>query len=414
MYVNDGAVLHGFVRFARHVRSYGIPVAPAKMLDLIRTVPACDLRTPDDFYWAARCLLVERHDDLRAFDDAFASFWRPEAALGVPEKSPHALPRVLKELPAGDGGELLGRPERGEPQNRRFGKATRSLIEETEPGAGDGGGMLSYSETETLRHKDFAHVEPDELAAVQRLLATLNLAVAQRRSRRLRPAHNGRTTDWRRTLRRNIKYGGTPLELAYAQPKTVRRPVVLLCDVSGSMDRYTRLLLHFVHSLKVASGSRLETFLFGTRLTRVTRDLTGRNIDRALRTVSANVPDWSGGTRIGTALREFNRGFARRLLGRGAVTIVISDGWDNGDPHALATEVASLQRRSYRLIWINPALGTRQQRPLATGMQAALPYVDDFLAASNVASLAQLGGMIGALHAGRGVRGRFLQGFSHR
>lgn len=375
------------------------------MLDLIRTVPACDLRTPDDLYWSARCLLVQRREDLRTFDEAFASFWRPEPAFGVPEKSPHALPRVLKEPAAGDEGELLGRPDRGEPQNRRFGKMSRAIIEETEPGEGDGGGVLSYSEAEALRHKDFAYMEPDEVAAVQRLMATLHIAVAQRRSRRLRAAPHGRTTDWRRTLRRSIKYGGTPLELAFSQAKTVRRPIVLLCDVSGSMDRYTRLVLHFVHTLNILNSGYAETFLFGTRLTRVTRELAGRNVDRALRTISTTVPDWSGGTRIGTALAEFNRRFARRVLGRGAITIVISDGWDNGDPSALAAEVCALQRRSYRLIWINPAMGNAQQRPLASGMQAALPYIDDFLPASNLASLLQLGSIVGSLRAGRPVRG---------
>lgn len=404
--MNQESVLGGFLMFGRHLRSYGVLVSPAKTLDLIGVLPDCDLRAPDDFYWTSRALLVQRQEDLQAFDDAFESFWNPKPAPGAPEPSPHALPRSVRAPIGGEEGQLLGRPDIGEPQNRRYAKVTRIAIVESEPGEGEGGGLLSYSAWEALRHKDFAHLEPHEIEDARRLLTRMRWPITQRRSRRMIPACNGRNTDWRRVLRRSLRYGGVPLQLAFTKPKEVRRPVILLCDVSGSMDRYTRLLLHFIHTITTASGNKLEAFVFGTRLTRITREIGGRDIDRALVDVSKRVQDWSGGTRIGQALAEFNRTHARRLLGGGAVSIVLSDGWDKGDPELLQRELERLRRRCHRLIWVNPSLGVQAERPMAAGMHAALSHVDDFLAASNLHSLAELGSILSSLRAGRPSRAR--------
>ncbi len=404
--MNQENTLGGFLQFGRHLRSYGVAVAPAKMLDVIALIPHCDLRSPQDFYWTSRALLAQRQEDLQAFDEAFKSFWKPQAAPGAPEPSPHALPRTLRAPVGGEEGQLLGRPDVGEPHNRKYAKATRIALVESQPDEGEGGGLLSYSAGEALRHKDFAHLEPHEVEDAHKLLIRMRWDVTARRSRRMIPSCDGRNTDWRRVLRRNLKFGGLPLHLAFIKPKEVHRPLILLCDVSGSMDRYTRLLLHFIHTLTVARGTRLEAFVFGTRLTRITRDFAVRNTNRALANVSKCVEDWSGGTRIGEALAEFNRKHARRLLGRGAVSIILSDGWDKGDPEILARELGRLQRRCHRLIWVNPSLGVRADRPMGAGMHAALSYVDDFLAASNLSSIAELSSILSSLRAGRPSRAR--------
>jgi uncharacterized protein with von Willebrand factor type A (vWA) domain len=214
------------------------------------------------------------------------------------------------------------------------------------------------------------------------------------------PARNGDEVDWRGSLRRNVRHGGVLLELDFQRAKTVRRPVVAICDVSGSMDRYTRPILHFIHTMASGFG-RTESFVFGTRLTRVTRLLQSRDADQALLRVSGEVKDWSGGTRIGESLRAFNRRWARRVLGRGAVVIVASDGWDKGDPGLLASEVARLQRRCHRLIWLNPALQPGGERPVPVGMRAAAPFVDDLLPARRLEDMAELSRLIGALRPGR-------------
>jgi uncharacterized protein with von Willebrand factor type A (vWA) domain len=195
------------------------------------------------------------------------------------------------------------------------------------------------------------------------------------------------------------------LELDHQKAKQVRRPIVALCDVSGSMDRYTRPILHFVHTMATGFG-HTESFVFGTRLTRVTRLLRGRDADRALVRVSAEVKDWSGGTRIGDSLRAFNRRWSRRVLGRGAVVLIVSDGWDKGDPVVLQAEIARLQRRCHRLIWLNPALGLPGSVPVPVGMRAAAPFVDDLLPARKLEDMAELSRLIAGLKPGRRVRGR--------
>jgi hypothetical protein len=240
-----------------------------------------------------------------------------------------------------------------------------------------------------LRHKDFADLTSDELAAIKHLMANLVWRLGERRTRRRKPGP-GEGVDLRRTLRRSFKYGGEVLEWAHREPKFKPRPLVILADVSGSMERYTRLLLHFLYSLAEGLDQVVETFLFSTRLTRITRQLRGRDVDQALREVSRAVSDWSGGTRIGEALKTFNFGWGRRVLGRGAVVLLISDGWDCGDVSLLHEEMARLQRNCYRLVWLNPLLGSPGYEPLTRGMQTALPFVDDFLPIHSLSSLEDL------------------------
>jgi uncharacterized protein with von Willebrand factor type A (vWA) domain len=247
----------------------------------------------------------------------------------------------------------------------------------------------TYSAVEALRRKDFAALTADEYAAIKALMAQLHWRLGQRRTRRLTPG-GGPRLDLRRTLRRNLKYGGQVLNWSLRQPKAKPRPVVVSADISGSMERYTRLLLHFLYTLSRGLGQPVETFVFSTRLTHITRPLRHKDVDRALRDVSLTVKDWSGGTRIGEALKDFNFHWGRRVLGRGAVVILISDGWDRGDPALAAQEIARLQRSCYRLIWLNPLLGAPEYEPLTRGMQACLPHVDDFLPVHNLASLEEL------------------------
>jgi hypothetical protein len=220
-------------------------------------------------------------------------------------------------------------------------------------------------------------------------MAEIVWRVRERQTRRRRPGH-GRLLDLRRTLRKNLRYGGELLDWAEREPKVKPRPLVIIADVSGSMERYTRLLLLFTYGLAKALEQKVEAFVFSTRLTRITQQLRERNLERALREVSLAVPDWSGGTRIGEALQDFNFKWGRRVLGRGALTLVISDGWDCGDVEVLRDEISRLQRSSRRLIWLNPLLGSPDYEPLTRGIQAALPFIDDFLPVHNLASLHDL------------------------
>jgi len=247
----------------------------------------------------------------------------------------------------------------------------------------------TYSPSEALRRKDFSQLTAEEYNEIKALIANLAWRVDRRRTRRRQPG-GGPQIDFRRTLRRNMKYGGHLLEWAYRERKYKPRPLVVLADVSGSMERYTRLLLHFVYGLSLGLDQPVESFVFGTRLTRITRHLEHEDVEQALREVSGAVVDWAGGTRIGESLKDFNFSWGRRVLGHGAVVLIISDGWDRGEPELLTREMARLQRTCHRLIWLNPLLGSPEYEPLTRGIQAALPYVDDFLPVHNLASLEEL------------------------
>jgi uncharacterized protein with von Willebrand factor type A (vWA) domain len=235
------------------------------------------------------------------------------------------------------------------------------------------------------------------------MIAALVWQLGERKTRRGEPGRS-RLLDLRRTIRRSLKTGGEVLDWARRAPKRKPRPLVILADISGSMERYTRLLLHFIYSVTAGLDQPVEAFVFSTRLTRITRELRGRDVDRALREVSRAVSDWSGGTRIGAALKAFNFEWGRRVLGRGAIVLLISDGWDRGDVDLLKREMARLQRSCHRLIWLNPLLGSPAYEPLTRGMQAALPYIDDFLPVHNLASLEDLAERLTELRERRVVR----------
>lgn len=382
----SGHLLEYVLAFCHLLRAMGIAVGPGQDLELVRALEHVPITSRDDFRAAARCVLIRRHEDLPLFDTAFAFFWGRLAGFDplVPAIPVARMPGWPLRLPR--------RP------HERF-DAEAAPEERDQPV----GMTLIYSPAELLRHKDFGAFSWEEVQACSDLLKRLAWRIDARRTRRRKPARRGRQVDLRRTLRQSLRYGGQPIELKRREARLRQRPLVVLCDISGSMDRYSRILLQFVHTL--TNGMRdVETFVFGTRLTRISRLLDNQDIDDAITAVSKQVLDWSGGTRIGETLKQFNYVWGRRVLGRGAVVLLISDGWDRGDVILLSREMARLQRSCHRLIWLNPLLGSPGYQPLTRGMQAALPFVDDFLPVRNLVSLEQLAEQLSALGAVRPAR----------
>src|SRR4051794_40404657 len=318
---------------------------------------------------ALRTAMCSRREDLDAFEEAWSEWL--ERARPKPLDDP-AVHMVTPHVAAPGGGDAdQDRPPGGELTPR----------------------PAAYSAVELLRERDFAQMTDAERAIARRLLTRLARRGPRRRSRRTRPTtRRGARPDHRRTVRAAMRHGGEPLDRRWHAPGEQERPVVLVLDVSGSMAPYARMLLHYMHAA-VAARRRVEAFAFGTRLTRITRELAGRDPERALVRATAAAEDWSGGTRIGEALGELNRAHGRRV-GRGAVVVVLSDGWDRGDPDVVTAEMARLSRTAHRLVWLNPLKADPRYEPLARGMAAALPYVDHFLSGHSVASLEELADLL--------------------
>lgn len=358
---------------------------PRRLTDATRALGYVDLTQQNDFRSALRSVFVSRKEDIPTFEAAFDIFWAP------PD------PRVTAGMIPGRSRSLPLSPERAKAWAAALGM-NRSALDREQETRDYAASSSGYSAEELLRHKDFDAMTWQETEQVRRLLAQSPWRVAERRTRRLRPAHAGRI-DLRRSARHAIRSSGELMRLFHRRPQVRRRPVVLICDVSGSMERYSRLLMIFAHA--ISRREDLEAFVFSTRLTRITRLLRQRDLDRALDSVSKGVHDFSGGTRIGDALGDFNRRWARRVLGHGAVVIIVSDGWDRGDPEHLTAELKHLRRSAHRLIWLNPLLGSEGYQPLTRGMAAALPHCDDFLAAHNVQALEDLGRLLATLDSRR-------------
>lgn len=374
--------------FARLLHDAGMESGPGRLTDSARALRYVDLRRPDEFRAALRSVFVARREDIPIFEAAFDIFWSP------PD------PRVIAGSLPGRSRALPLPPERARAWMNLLGLDLSRMARE-DPGEAPPQSSSGYSAEELLRRKDFEDLTWEETEQVKRLLQQARWRIAERRTRRLRPASAG-GVDLRRTARQSIRTSGEMVRLMHRQQRLRRRPIVLLCDVSGSMEKYSRLLLIFAHA--IARREDVETFVFSTRLTRITRLLRQRDIDRALDEVAKTVHDFSGGTRIGGALAEFNRRWARRVLGHGAVVIIISDGWDRGDPSLLEAELERLRRTSHRLIWLNPLLGSEGYEPLTRGMAAALPHIDDFLSAHSVDALDELGRLLSGLTGHRPAR----------
>lgn len=381
-----GHLLRNMVLFARLLRALGLGVTSAQIQDWIQAVGLLDLRARHDFRDAARAVLVSRREDLDWFDAAFDLFF---------------VARDPRELAEMDLGLLVQRVRRRVQRRQSVGTAGESPEGEAGSEPPEIDRVQTWSDAEVLRRKDFAELEAPELAMVQTMIRRMDWRLDVRRTRRRVPSRHG-LLDLRRSLRRSLGRGGELLEWSRRDRKRKRRPLALVCDISGSMEPYSRILLQFMY---VASRGleKTEAFVFGTRLTRITRQLRARDVDRALRSVHEEVEDFGGGTRIGEALRTFNYVWSRRVLGEGAAVLIISDGWDRGDPEVLGREMARLQRSSFRVIWLNPLLGSPRYEPLTRGIQAALPWIDDFLPIHNLQSLEDLGRHLQRL--GRGRRG---------
>jgi uncharacterized protein with von Willebrand factor type A (vWA) domain len=390
-----GYLVDNLILFGRLLRGLGLDVNPGRMIDLIQSLDYINLRRKEDFYHSARCLLVQQREEIPLFDEAFEAFWRQHSE-GMKTLDLNVLQDRIRSQ--------RRRPEIP-PLHAADEKKTKSNHQGTDPSKQPPVIQVTrtYSDREVLRYKDFADLTGEELEAIKGLISELIWELGMRRTRRLEPGQ-GQRLDLRRTIRRNLKSGGEFLIWAHRQQKLKRRPLVILADISGSMGRYTRLLLHFIYSLSAGLQQRVEAFVFSTRLTRISPHIRERDVDQAMRQVAERVSDWSGGTRIGEALKDFNYNWGRRVLGQGAVVLLISDGWDRGDAALLRTEIARLQRSSYRLIWLNPLLGSEQYEPLTRGMKTALPYIDDFLPVHNLASLEDLAQHLQLVSSGRPVR----------
>ena len=374
-----GNLARNILCFARLLRHAGLPVGTARVLDALRAVRIVGLSSQQDFYSCLFCLFVSRGEQRALFDQAFHLFWR----------NPRIMERMMSALlPRLD----LNQPPQSDPLSRRLGEALPGNHDNRDRQRQDDERELdasfTFSSRELLRDKDFEQMSRAELDEAQRLIARMTLNLRRVATRRFVSASDGHRVDLRRNLRDSLRF---PQSIALRQRKPSRRtpPLVVLCDISGSMARYSRMFLHFLHALG-NQPLRLQAFVFATRLTNITRSLRHKDPDLALAEVTGAVKDWDGGTRIGTCLEEFNRRWSRRVLGQGAITLLISDGLDREGSADLAQQMERLAKSSRRLVWLNPLLRYEGFEPRARGVKAMLPHVDEFRSIHNLSSLEQL------------------------
>jgi len=375
----EGRLAENIVYFARALREAGLPVGPAAVLDAIEAVETARIGDRDDFYWTLHAVFVKRHEHSILFHQAFSIFWRKRALMEkmIAMMSPVALDRSKKAKPeAGSqrvADALLKRNERSEPKEE-------TVVELD--------ARFTVSEREILKEKDFAQMSAAEIALAKRDMAKLRLPVDLVRTRRLVPG-DGRVVDLRRTLRAAMRNGGDLVEVRFRAPSLKHPPIVALCDISGSMADYSRLFLHFLHAVS-EKGRRVHAFAFATRLTNITRALRAKDPDEALDHCSKLVKDWDGGTRIAHCLERFNKDWSRRVLGQGAVVLLITDGLERTVDDGLDHEMDRLQRSCRRLVWLNPLLRFDAFEAKAAGIRAMLPHVDEFRTIHNLRSMADL------------------------
>jgi uncharacterized protein with von Willebrand factor type A (vWA) domain len=371
--VAGDALLRHVVTFGRVLREAGLEIGPGRVTDALRALDNVDITRQEDVYYSLRQTLVSRQDELALFDRAFRAWFLrapvlPPTRLTDQQRVVESVAELLVDRPDGDDGD----DSEGDPLD------------------------LGASPHELLREKDFAEMTPDEFRRVKRLMAALAERRPRRASRR-RTAHpRGDRLDVRRLIRHSLRTGGDPVERPLRARKQVPRKLVVLCDVSGSMDSYARALILFLHAT-VGSGPGVEAFAFGTRLSRLTPELETRDPEAALEKCTEAVTDWGSGTRIGASLKEFNDIYGRRGLSRGAIVVVVSDGWERQDPELVGREMARLSRAAYAVVWVNPLKGNPEYQPLAGGMRAALPFVDRFLPGHNLRSLEELATMLAGI-----------------
>ena len=376
-----GRLVDNLIHFGRVLRAAGLPVGPGKIIDAAQAVNAIGIRSREDFYWTLHAVFVNRYDQREVFDQAFHVFWRN--------------PRILERLMAMSLPQVVAPPEEDRRElSKRVADALKALNEsdalkpqetiKTEIDA-----AMTFSDEEQLRRQDFEKMSTAEIERAKRAIARLRLPVEKHPIRRFELHHSGNRFDLRATLRHSLRGGGQDLEILRKRRRTRRPPLVILCDISGSMSRYARMMLHFLHAI-TNDRDRVHTFLFGTRLTNVTRHLRYKDPDVALAKVGEVAEDWSGGTRIGATLHEFNRDWSRRVLAQGAVVLLISDGLDREGAKGLTREMERLRKSARRLVWLNPLLRYEVFEPKSSGIRAMLPHVDEFRPVHNLESLEQL------------------------
>jgi uncharacterized protein with von Willebrand factor type A (vWA) domain len=388
---NTGKLAQNIAHFARALRKAGLPIGPGRVLDGVRAVEVVGFTERMDFYWTLHACFVSRPEHRVTFDQVFRLFWR----------DPRFLEHMMSlMLPALRGAQ---EDRRAIPSEKRAAEALLDGKLPEAPAQDDGATQLdidaahTLSTTERLRTLDFEQMSVAEVAQAKRMLARLRLPIKPMVTRRAMGANLGAGHDPRATLRNAMRRGGELGQIARTKPALRWPELVVLCDISGSMAQYSRMVLHFLHAVSNARGqgwARVHGFTFGTRLTNITRHLSTRDVDAALAAAGAQAQDWSGGTRIGACLGDFNRDWARRVLGQGAVVLLITDGLDRDDPGQLARQMQRLHLSAHRVIWLNPLLRWDGFAPRAEGIKAMLPHVDSFRAGHSIASLEALGAAI--------------------
>ena len=375
------------IHFTRILRDAGLPLGTRSTLDALACVEVAGIETRQDLRAALRCVLVSRADHLVLFDTAFDLFWRD------PDIAAKMMAALLPEV-SGRGTATPPPPPPMRLLDAMHGQQKQSLPPQPtqEPDQLEFDATLTFSANEKFQRLDFEGMSADEWALAKNAIRDFALPVKPIRTRRHKPVNRGQTIDLRRTLRETVRTGGELIHLMRKAPEMKTPPLVVLCDISGSMHRYTRMFLHFIHALTndTNAAQRVEVFLFGTRLTHITRQLRHKDVDAALARVASAAPDWSGGTRIGASLREFNQRWSRRVLGQGAVVLLLTDGLDRDDIAVLAASAERLRKSCRQLIWLNPLLRFDAFAPRAAGIQALLPHASKFVPAHNLQSIRSL------------------------
>jgi len=380
--IDGGRFAENILHFARTLRRAGLPVGPGRVIEALAAVEAAGIRRREDFYWTLHSVFVNRRDQREIFDQAFHVFWR----------NPELLKRMMDMMLPGTFLDSVKRDDQKE-ISRRLSEAlapapvdaeSTEEQEEIEINA-----TLTASDSELLQSKDFETMSGAEMEEAKRVMATLKLPIRNVKIRRQVSDNHGKMIDMRRSMRASLKSGGATIPLRFKSRASRPPPLVILCDISGSMAQYSRMLLHFIHAL-TNDRDRVHTFVFGTRLTNITRFMRYRDVDAALEAVGERVEDWSGGTRIGATIREFNKFWSRRVLGQGAIVLLISDGLDRSAGEGLGAEMERLHKSCRQLIWLNPLLRFEGFEPRSKGVKAILPHVDQFRSVHNLNSLRDL------------------------
>ncbi len=376
---NASLFFQHFINFCRELKKEGIKLTLRQEIDAMRALNFIDVLKFADFYATLRTNLVSYHDDMPVFDRVFYSYWdfaekeqtdQPidgQEKISPKESSANLEKRKVDEIPLGDSAKD---------------NAEENLEESEAP---------TYSPAERLKAKDFSDFGDDDLEMIKKAIAMITQRMKVRESRRKKASRKKDFFDLRRTLRKNLRFGGDIIDLAWKTRRINRTHIVLLCDVSGSMERYSRFLIQFLYGLQQRTQGKVETFVFSTRLTRITHILHRMNFEKALTKISQTVVDWSGGTKIGESTKIFNRKYSPSVIDRKTIVMIISDGWDRGDEVTLREEMERLRQNAYHVIWLNPLLGSSSYEPSCKGMVTALPYVDQFLPINNLNSLIDLG-----------------------